>query len=278
MEIGRLRALIGPAIEDARTGATSAAFEELRERIDRLTEEPSGVGFLAPSWLEALEEEADAIRAEEVEEEELPELELNVPQKRLRLDQARRQIPRLGPSNVRRRVEGDVWEATPSPIAVAGKPAAIPYNRPFHRDENAAATSGPGERRPRDAGEGDYYWQWPRSPGRLRFTLRGRLWKPLTFEGAITEENRLAGTLPLGQLALTTEIENYPGYPAGNVAAYLDSAIEPRQRQMMAPTNPEGITGPELLELMRQQAKNFGTRVITQDIVDVDFDSRPFLD
>jgi thioredoxin reductase (NADPH) len=100
--------------------------------------------------------------------------------------------------------------------------------------------------------------------------------KPLVFEGAITEDNRLAGTLPLGQLALTTEVENYPGYPGGDLTAYLDCAIAPEQRRMMAPHNKEGISGPELMELMRQQAVNFGTRVVTDDIVDVDFSSQPF--
>ena len=100
--------------------------------------------------------------------------------------------------------------------------------------------------------------------------------KPVVFEGAITEENRLAGTLPLGQLALTTEVENYPGYPAGDLTAYLDSAVTADQRRLMAPHNKEGVSGPELMELMRQQAINFGTRVITDDIVDVDFAVRPF--
>ena len=100
--------------------------------------------------------------------------------------------------------------------------------------------------------------------------------KPLLFEGAITEENRLAGTLPLGQLALTTEVENYPGFPAGDLTAFLDSAIAPDQRRLMAPHNKAGVSGPELMELMRQQAVNFGARVITDDIVDVDFSVHPF--
>ena len=100
--------------------------------------------------------------------------------------------------------------------------------------------------------------------------------KPLVFEGAVTEENRLAGILPLGQLALTTEVENYPGFPAGNLEAYLDDAIAEDKRQLMAPHTKEGVSGPELMELIRQQAVNFGTRVITDDVVQLDFDARPF--
>jgi len=87
--------------------------------------------------------------------------------------------------------------------------------------------------------------------------------EPLVFEGAVTEENRLGGTLPLGQLALTTEVENYPGFPAGNLEGYLEDSIDKQQRQFMGPHEKQGVSGPELMELMRQQAKNFGTRIVT---------------
>lgn len=99
---------------------------------------------------------------------------------------------------------------------------------------------------------------------------------PLVFEGAISESNRLAGTLPLGQLALTTEVENFPGFPEGNLEGFLDTAIAQDRRQMMAPHAKHGASGPELMELMRQQALNFGARVITDDVVDVDFNTHPF--
>jgi thioredoxin reductase (NADPH) len=102
--------------------------------------------------------------------------------------------------------------------------------------------------------------------------------KPLVFEGAITEENRLAGTLPLGQLALTTEVENFAGFPSGDLKSYLQSAIEPDRLQYMnCIEHKHAVTGPELMELMRQQAFNFGTRIITDDIVSVDLSRRPFV-
>jgi thioredoxin reductase (NADPH) len=75
---------------------------------------------------------------------------------------------------------------------------------------------------------------------------------PVIYEGAISEENRLRGTLPLGQLNLTTEVENFPGFP-------------------------EGVSGPELMVQMREQSIRFGTRVVTEDIVDIDLKKRPFV-
>lgn len=102
--------------------------------------------------------------------------------------------------------------------------------------------------------------------------------EPLLFEGAITEENRVAGTLPMGQLSLTTEVENYAGFPAGRLDGFLNSALESGRLAALPPVeaHPHAVTGPELMELMRQQAVNFGTRIVTDDIVDVDFSQHPF--
>ena len=99
---------------------------------------------------------------------------------------------------------------------------------------------------------------------------------PLVFEGAITNENQTKGTLPLGQLNLTTEVENYPGFPRGNLEAYLATALPDDRRNVLPPHEGHGASGPELMQLMRQQAENFGTRIVTDDIVKVDLSRRPF--
>jgi len=104
---------------------------------------------------------------------------------------------------------------------------------------------------------------------------------PLVYEGAVTPENQIKGTAPLGQLNLTTEVENYPGFPAGQTREYLKTALPDGYRpywvQKDKPQQSHGIEGPELMELMRQQARNFGTRVETDDIIKVDFRRHPFV-
>lgn len=112
--------------------------------------------------------------------------------------------------------------------------------------------------------------------------------KPLVFEGNPTwGENQVNGTLPLGQLNLTTEVENYPTWPAADSAAlgaFSKSALPPERYAEIAHLY-EGrrahqgkrtATGPEMMQWSRQQAVNFGTRIISDDIVKVDFSKRPF--
>src|SRR6266481_5621982 len=72
---------------------------------------------------------------------------------------------------------------------------------------------------------------------------------PVLFEGGGAAVEPM--TLPGGQLMVTTEVENYPGFP-------------------------KGIQGPELMELFKAQAERFGTVVRTEDVTEVDLSARPF--
>jgi thioredoxin reductase (NADPH) len=62
----------------------------------------------------------------------------------------------------------------------------------------------------------------------------------------------LAGLQFGGQLMITTDVENYPGFP-------------------------EGVTGPGMMEMFQQQAERFGTRVLLEDATSIDFGQRPFV-
>jgi len=77
------------------------------------------------------------------------------------------------------------------------------------------------------------------------YAARARL-NPIVFEG---EQVGTEG--PGGQLMLTTDIENFPGFP-------------------------EAITGPDLMDRMKAQAVRYGTRVVSELITSVDLSQQPF--
>ena len=78
------------------------------------------------------------------------------------------------------------------------------------------------------------------------YTARASL-EPLVIEG----EPSSTSDQPGGQLMLTTEVENFPGFP-------------------------DGIMGPELMSNFRAQAKRFGAKFVTEKVTKIDFSSRPF--
>jgi thioredoxin reductase (NADPH) len=73
--------------------------------------------------------------------------------------------------------------------------------------------------------------------------------EPVLFEGGGAAIEPI--TIPGGQLMITTEVENYPGFP-------------------------EGVKGPALMDLFKAQAERFGTRIHTADVMAVDLSERPF--
>lgn len=110
------------------------------------------------------------------------------------------------------------------------------------------------------------------------YTSRANL-RPLLFEGLATQENFDVGRPPLGQLMITTEVENYPGLPAGDVRRYLVTAIDQKHQHLLTPREEgeeHGVTGPEMMLLMKQQGLNFGTRVRGEDVTKVETSQRPF--
>jgi hypothetical protein len=92
LAIDRIRALVGPALEEARTGGPSAAFAVLEEEIAVLSKEPTGVGLDVPTWITALEEEVDRSRRPEGKHTWEEELKSAIPAKLLALSDVQAQI------------------------------------------------------------------------------------------------------------------------------------------------------------------------------------------
>ena len=92
MAIDKLRALVRPAIEEAEDHESLKAFERLEGEIAQFTDGLSGAGFEVPAWLEALEEEVEQVHSGSMDETETVDPYLDVPQVRLGLSDATRQV------------------------------------------------------------------------------------------------------------------------------------------------------------------------------------------
>jgi hypothetical protein len=68
LAVDRICALVGPAIDELAQRKPPEAFDRLQREVDALLQEPAGVGFDLPGWLEALEEEVERIRYRVAEE------------------------------------------------------------------------------------------------------------------------------------------------------------------------------------------------------------------
>lgn len=95
LTVDRLRALVGPAIEELRQGQPPRSFNLLHAEIETLAAEPAGVGFDVPNWLQALEEEVDQLHSGPGGLEGVVEPQIPVAEVRLGLDDVKRQIRRM---------------------------------------------------------------------------------------------------------------------------------------------------------------------------------------
>jgi hypothetical protein len=92
LTIDRIRALVEPAMEEARLGGEAPKFEMLEFETASLTREPTGVGLDVPAWLVALEEEVDlALRPTHLRHDEV-DLAAILPPRLLTHDQAKAQL------------------------------------------------------------------------------------------------------------------------------------------------------------------------------------------
>ncbi|MBN2023809.1 MAG: hypothetical protein JW809_13565 [Pirellulales bacterium] len=94
LEVDRLRRLVGPAIEQARDDGPRPAFASLLAGLGQFTEEPSGVGFIVPAWLEALEDEAERFDGDAASEDDYRRPDQGLPEVHVPLAEARRRVER----------------------------------------------------------------------------------------------------------------------------------------------------------------------------------------